>query len=53
MKILLLGGNGAVGQLALDEFLKANHPASGKMEDFARVLYTIRAGKVIFARNRQ
>jgi putative NADH-flavin reductase len=25
MKILLLGGNGAVGQLALDEFLNANH----------------------------
>lgn len=31
----------------------AADPASGKMEDFARVLYTIRAGKVIFARNRQ
>ena|SRR5882724_8142599 len=25
MKILLLGANGAVGQLALDELLKANH----------------------------
>lgn len=25
MKILLLGGNGAVGKLALDEFLNANH----------------------------
>jgi putative NADH-flavin reductase len=25
MNILLLGGNGAVGQLALDEFLNANH----------------------------
>jgi putative NADH-flavin reductase len=25
MKILLLGGNGAVGQLALDDLLKANH----------------------------
>ena len=26
-------------------------PSAGKMEDFARVLYTIRAGRVIFARD--
>ena len=25
MKILVLGANGAVGQLAIDELLKANH----------------------------
>jgi imidazolonepropionase-like amidohydrolase len=28
-------------------------PSAGKMEDFARVLYTIRAGRVIFARDRR
>ncbi len=30
-----------------------NDPSSGKMKDFARVLYTIRGGKIIFTRDRQ
>jgi putative NADH-flavin reductase len=33
MKILLLGANGAVGQLALDDLLKANHEVKAMVRD--------------------
>lgn len=35
MKILLLGGNGAVGRLALDEFLNANHDVKALVRNAA------------------
>lgn len=35
MKILLLGANGAVGQLALDEFLNANHDVTALVRNAA------------------
>lgn len=34
-KILLLGGNGAVGRLALDEFLNANHDVKALVRNAA------------------
>jgi imidazolonepropionase-like amidohydrolase len=40
------GSDGDLTVLAAD-------PSAGSMEDFARVLYTIRDGKVIFARDRR
>ena len=43
MKILSLGANGAVGQIALDDLLKANHDVTALLRNAASMSFTNRS----------